>query len=518
MYSDAHHPHSDRQQLTTNKAAVQRRGETPYWKPTSSKLDTSVIDNQGEDSSIFPGRNRVLPSEAWHVVQQKQAQLSTPLASTVGTNINNDPGLEREADFMGAKIAQMTTQRSVATAAAEQTKAGSPGQPFSLTPKVVKPLRADQAPYQLKFAGALSDVTNLSALNTHLQAAGYPAVKPADWFSGELAEMRTDHDNDYEDIHQVAKKLGLQRQEAPDRRVAEPAAVAEPLAREPDPLPAPIEIPEARPEPEAPAREQLAPPPAVAPARPLVDQPAARPAQRPDPAQAIPAAFTKNPKSAIKHLTRARLQEILPSYLPAEEGQRAVMAKWDDFMGEEVATYQTVPMLIHAALGEEAAKASIEHVKDANAAAAPDVEEHQAVSTLFRGDTRKKGQIIEAKGLHGWGGSLSLAHARAWVRDVWETMNNGEKGAWLQTWKAETSSRIEAMPFLATGWESQKAGAEYQIDVPFQIPNPRVTPSIAFDGDNLDNATIICVTGRGEVLFLTGIPVKYITPVTEKKG
>lgn len=69
---------------------------------------------QGTDIHVAPGQERHLPHEAWHVVQQKQGRVkptmqmkgtSTPLSAPV--NVNDDAGLEREADVMGSKALQM---------------------------------------------------------------------------------------------------------------------------------------------------------------------------------------------------------------------------------------------------------------------------------------------------------------------------------------------------------------------------------------------------------------------------
>ncbi len=231
---------------------------------------------------------------------------------------------------------------------------------------------------------------------------------------------------------------------------------------------------------------------------------------KPEDEEFIPPSFTENPKTVIGHLTKKGLEAILPSYLPDLTQQNCVMKKWPDFVNATT-SYQTFPNLIPAALGETIAKESIEYVKARNAAVSPPKkEEKDAISALFRGDTRTGEQIVEAKGLHGWGGSMSLDHARSWVENVWYKMDSGKQGDWLQTWKAETSSRTEAMPFLATGWESQKPGTEYRITVPFEIPKSRIFPKVSFNATDVKDASIICITGRGEVIFLTGIPLKYI--------
>lgn len=58
---------------------------------------------QGTDIHIGPGQEKHLPHEAWHVVQQKEGRVKPTLQMKEGTPVNDDPGLEKEADMMGAK-------------------------------------------------------------------------------------------------------------------------------------------------------------------------------------------------------------------------------------------------------------------------------------------------------------------------------------------------------------------------------------------------------------------------------
>lgn len=61
---------------------------------------------QGSDIHVAPGQETHLPHEAWHVVQQKQGRVK-PTMQLQGTAVNDDAGLENEADVMGQKAAQM---------------------------------------------------------------------------------------------------------------------------------------------------------------------------------------------------------------------------------------------------------------------------------------------------------------------------------------------------------------------------------------------------------------------------
>ncbi|HEY9694207.1 MAG TPA: DUF4157 domain-containing protein [Oculatellaceae cyanobacterium] len=57
---------------------------------------------QGTEIHVAPRQEQHLPHEAWHVVQQKQGRVK-PTIQMKGETINDDAGLEREADVMGGK-------------------------------------------------------------------------------------------------------------------------------------------------------------------------------------------------------------------------------------------------------------------------------------------------------------------------------------------------------------------------------------------------------------------------------
>ena len=60
---------------------------------------------QGPQIHLAPGQEGLLPHEAWHVVQQKQGRV-IPTLRAPGLAINDDAGLEREADDFGARAAR----------------------------------------------------------------------------------------------------------------------------------------------------------------------------------------------------------------------------------------------------------------------------------------------------------------------------------------------------------------------------------------------------------------------------
>ena len=63
---------------------------------------------QGTDIHVAPGQEKHLPHEAWHIVQQKQGRVQPTMQMRVGVPVNDDAGLEKEADVMGAKAVQRT--------------------------------------------------------------------------------------------------------------------------------------------------------------------------------------------------------------------------------------------------------------------------------------------------------------------------------------------------------------------------------------------------------------------------
>jgi len=61
---------------------------------------------QGTDIHMAPGQEKHLPHEAWHVVQQKQGRVQPTMQMKNKLGINDDDGLEHEADVMGEKSLQ----------------------------------------------------------------------------------------------------------------------------------------------------------------------------------------------------------------------------------------------------------------------------------------------------------------------------------------------------------------------------------------------------------------------------
>ena len=73
-----------------------------YNSPKPAQLQAFAYA-QGTDIHIGPGQEKHLPHEAWHVVQQKQGRVQPTTQLKAGIPINDDEGLEHEADVMGQR-------------------------------------------------------------------------------------------------------------------------------------------------------------------------------------------------------------------------------------------------------------------------------------------------------------------------------------------------------------------------------------------------------------------------------
>lgn len=75
-----------------------------YNSARPAQLRASAF-TQGSDIHVGPGQERHLPHEAWHAAQQLQGRVA-PTTQLKGVALNDDAGLEHEADVMGARALQ----------------------------------------------------------------------------------------------------------------------------------------------------------------------------------------------------------------------------------------------------------------------------------------------------------------------------------------------------------------------------------------------------------------------------
>jgi hypothetical protein len=73
-----------------------------YDSPEPRQMEAHAFA-QGSDIHVASGQEKHLPHEAWHVAQQKQGRVKPTTSMGDGVPVNDDPGLEKEADVMGAR-------------------------------------------------------------------------------------------------------------------------------------------------------------------------------------------------------------------------------------------------------------------------------------------------------------------------------------------------------------------------------------------------------------------------------
>lgn len=86
---------------------------------------------QGSEIHVAPGQEQHLPHEAWHVVQQAQGRVRPTMQMKAGVLVNDDAGLEAEADLMGARaLGQQAApiERAGLTEHAASTRSIAPAQ------------------------------------------------------------------------------------------------------------------------------------------------------------------------------------------------------------------------------------------------------------------------------------------------------------------------------------------------------------------------------------------------------
>ncbi len=94
-----------------------------YNSPKPAQIQ-ALAYTQGIDIHVGPGQEKHLPHEAWHVVQQMQDRVK-PTFQMKGVEVNDDVGLEREADEMGEALGQSRHQSVAKDLAIPETLANS---------------------------------------------------------------------------------------------------------------------------------------------------------------------------------------------------------------------------------------------------------------------------------------------------------------------------------------------------------------------------------------------------------
>lgn len=124
---------------------------------------------QGSNIHIAPGQEKHLPHEAWHVVQQKQGRVKPTMQMKGKVNVNDDKGLEKEADVMGARAISVENNSEIKNLTQRKSNANT---------------------YQL-FPWGKSALAAIGAIGTAVSSSAGTAVSGALGLTGTLASVAT---------------------------------------------------------------------------------------------------------------------------------------------------------------------------------------------------------------------------------------------------------------------------------------------------------------------------------------
>lgn len=86
-----------------NLSGMSMEGVNVHYGSSQPAQLNALAFARGTDIHLGPGQETHLPHEAWHVVQQAQGRVEATLQTRDGVPVNDDAGLEKEADDMGAR-------------------------------------------------------------------------------------------------------------------------------------------------------------------------------------------------------------------------------------------------------------------------------------------------------------------------------------------------------------------------------------------------------------------------------
>ena len=146
---------------------------------------------QGADIHVGPGQEKHLPHEAWHVVQQAHGRVKPTMQLKDGVPVNDDQGLEHEADVMGRTAATCVVQAAPDAPAAPRRLSKNE---ISSSIMQCRPFNADEivryfapgaeGPYDVVIQGALTRTDDIVHLNENYYAvtsiSGHGNIRLAD--------------------------------------------------------------------------------------------------------------------------------------------------------------------------------------------------------------------------------------------------------------------------------------------------------------------------------------------------
>nr|ACY24714.1 conserved hypothetical protein [uncultured organism] len=142
---------------------------------------------QGTDIHVAPGQEQHLPHEAWHVVQQAQGRVK-PTTQMKGTSVNDDVGLETEADVMGAKAQQQGSSLALQDGASKDASYGQSNAPAQMKENVF--ITPGGKKHYADGWGVRVGVTDDDKLKAKIpeDAAGLQTFNLGGWFAPEVEQ------------------------------------------------------------------------------------------------------------------------------------------------------------------------------------------------------------------------------------------------------------------------------------------------------------------------------------------
>jgi hypothetical protein len=145
-----------------------------HYNSSEPAAVNALAYTKGSNIFVGPGQEKYVPHEAWHVVQQAQGRVHPTIQLKTGVSVNDDKGLEHEADVMGAEA--ITIGHSIPPALLSEDRA-APDQPHLSGDIIQRVIAAPafnpsaDAAEQARLQALTTGVTNYNALDQVSNAA-----------------------------------------------------------------------------------------------------------------------------------------------------------------------------------------------------------------------------------------------------------------------------------------------------------------------------------------------------------
>ncbi len=118
-------PEPLKSQIEANSGMSMDHVKVHYQSAKPAQLQ-ALAYTQGSDIYVAPGQEKHLPHEAWHVVQQAQGRVKPTMQMKTNLPLNDDQGLEQEADKMGEAASQGGSTLEQISGSQGENKGGDP--------------------------------------------------------------------------------------------------------------------------------------------------------------------------------------------------------------------------------------------------------------------------------------------------------------------------------------------------------------------------------------------------------